>query len=128
MQIGQIIRALRQEKGWSQETLALEAEMTTSFVSRIERGERRLSTARLEKLAEVLGTTVFGIYALAEGRSPTPALIAEKAVEADYSDAGLKLRKLFRQLNDDERALLLDFAAMLIRRRRAAANAEDAGA
>jgi hypothetical protein len=38
MQIGQIIRSLREEKGWSQEKLALEAGMATSHLSRIERG------------------------------------------------------------------------------------------
>lgn len=124
MQIGQIIRALRQEKGWTQEALALEAEMTTSYVSRIERGERQLSTSRLEKLAAVLGTSVFRIYAVAEGRSPGP-VIAEKTAEADYSDAGLKLRRLFRQLGDDERELLIDFAAMLVKRRKSVGKAEE---
>ena len=57
MQIGQAIRSLREEKGWSQERLALEASMTTSHVSRIERGERRLPTSRLDTLAVALGTS-----------------------------------------------------------------------
>lgn len=121
MQIGQIIRALRQEKGWSQERLALDLEMTTSYVSRIERGERQLSTELLERMAQALGTSVTGIYALAEGRSLKDAAVAEKPIEIDYSDSGLKLRKLFRQLSEDERELLIEFARLLVKRRKEAA-------
>lgn len=117
MQIGPIIRALRHEKGWTQEMLALELEVTTSYVSRIERGERPLSTDALARIARALGTNVTAIYALAEGRPlHNDAAVAERPIEIDFSDSSLKLRKLFRQLNDDDRELLIEFARLLVRR------------
>lgn len=118
MHIGQIIRALREEKGWTQEALALEAGMATSYVSRIERGERRLPTTRLENLATALGTTAADIYAIVEGRMTTTPLLAEDGNAAiDYSEEAVQLRRMFRGLAEDERQLVVDFTRMLLRRR-----------
>jgi transcriptional regulator with XRE-family HTH domain len=117
MHIGQIIRALREEKGWTQEVLALEAGMATIYVSRIERGERRLPTTRLENLAAALGTTASDIYAIAEGRAPTMPVTAEDGDSAiDYSEEAVQLRRLFRGLTEDDRRLVVDFTKMLLRR------------
>ena len=117
MHIGQIIRALREEKGWTQEVLALEAGMATSYVSRIERGERRLPTTRLENLATALGTTAADVYAIAEGRVPTTPVVAEDGDTAiDYSEEAVQLRRLFRNLTEDDRRLVVEFARLLLRR------------
>jgi transcriptional regulator with XRE-family HTH domain len=61
MQIGQVIRSLREEKGWSQEASAHEAGVGTTCVSRIERGDRQLSTSKLNALAAALGTSATAI-------------------------------------------------------------------
>jgi len=117
MDIGQIIRRLREEKGWSQERLALEADMATSNLSRIERGERRLPTTRLENLAAALGTTAADIYAIAAGRAPTTPVVAEDGdATIDYSEEAVQLRRLFRGLAEDDRRLVVDFTRMLLRR------------
>lgn len=123
MHIGQIIRALREEKGWTQEVLALEAGMATSYVSRIERGERRLPTTRLENLAAALGTSAADIYAIAEGRAPSQTVRAEDGDAAiDYSEEAIQLRRLFRSLTEDDRRLVVDFTQMLLRRHKLASN------
>lgn len=117
MHIGQVIRSLREEKGWSQETLAHEAGMGTSHVSRIERGERRLATSRLDALAAALGTSSTAIYAALEGTLP-PQTPPEKDRETtvDYSSEALELRKTFRRLSLPNRRLVVDFAQMLVKR------------
>ena len=114
MQIGQVIRSLREEKGWSQETLALEAGMATSHVSRIERGERRLATSRLDALASALGTSPAAVYAKAEGL-PIPQTAPPPAgdLTVDYSAEAVELRKTFRKLSLPSRRLVVDFAHML---------------
>jgi len=114
MHIGQVIRSLREEKGWSQERLAHEAGMGTSHVSRIERGERRLPTSRLDALAAALGTTPASVYAELEGLPPPPGATKEDGnLKVDYSPEAIELRKTFRKLSLPNRRLVVDFAHML---------------
>jgi len=114
MHIGQVIRSLREQKGWSQEKLAFEAGMGTSHVSRIERGERRLPTSRLDALASALGTTPAAIYAELEGLPPLSApSVKEDNFQVDYSPEANELRKTFRKLTMSNRRLVVDFARML---------------
>lgn len=48
------LRALRAERNWSQEDLALEAELHRTFVAHVERGKRNISIDNIEKLAKAL--------------------------------------------------------------------------
>lgn len=114
MQIGQVIRSLRVEKGWSQETLAHEAGMATSHVSRIERGDRQLSTNKLDALAIALGTSATAICAQTEGL-PAPAASDGQMgdLTLDHTKEAIELRKAFRKLSLPSRRLVVDFAQML---------------
>lgn len=49
---------LRREKGWSQETLALEAGLHRTFVAHVERQARNIALDNLERLALALGVEV----------------------------------------------------------------------
>ena len=114
MHIGQVIRSLREEKGWSQEKLALDAGMGTSHVSRIERGERRLPTSRLESLANALGTSPAAMYAMLEGLQPPLASPDQDgSTTVDHSAEAVELRKTFRKLSLSNRRLVVNFARML---------------
>lgn len=117
MHIGQVIRSLRANKGWSQEKLALDAGMTTSHVSRIERGERRLPTSRLDALAAALGTSSTTVYAMAEGL-PIPQTDSDPldTCTVDHTPEAVELRKTFRKLSPPSRRLVVDFAHMLAKR------------
>jgi len=117
MHIGQVIRSLREEKGWSQEKLAFDAGMTTSHVSRVERGERRLPTSRLEALAAALGTSVTTVYAMVEGL-PIPKIDADliETGALDHTPEAAELRNIFRKLSPPSQRLLVDFAIFLSKR------------
>ncbi|MFJ2620132.1 helix-turn-helix domain-containing protein [Glutamicibacter sp. NPDC087344] len=56
--IRQRIRALRQSRGWSLESLASKADLSVSTLSRIETGSRRIALDQLIPLARALGTTL----------------------------------------------------------------------
>lgn len=117
MQIGQIIRSLREEKGWPQEKLAFEAGLETSHLSRIERGERRLAIEALDSLAAALGTSPAAIYAIREGiELPSAPSHAGDGLTVDYSQEAVELRKTFRKLSQPNRQLVVDFANLLDRR------------
>ena len=56
--VGDNIRRFRLERGVSQESLALDAEIDRTYVSGLERGKRNPSVELLEKIGAVLGVTV----------------------------------------------------------------------
>ena len=50
--------ALRKEVGWSQEDLALEAQLHRTFIAHVERQVRNISLDNVEKIADALGVSV----------------------------------------------------------------------
>jgi transcriptional regulator with XRE-family HTH domain len=56
--LGEAIRKIRHERGISQETLALLAEVDRSYVGRVERGDNNVALLTLVKLAAALQITV----------------------------------------------------------------------
>ena len=57
-QLGMRITYLRKNKGWSQEDLALEANINKNYISDLERGRRNPSLEILERLADAFGITL----------------------------------------------------------------------
>lgn len=56
-QIGERIRALREQRGWIQRDLAETADLPVRTIGRIERGEVDVRISTLEKVARALGTS-----------------------------------------------------------------------
>jgi len=54
LDLGRVIRELRIKQGYSQESLALAADLDRSYVGGIERGEHNLTLMNLLKIAKVL--------------------------------------------------------------------------
>lgn len=55
--VGERIRTLRQERGLSQEQLALKASLNTSFIGQIERGGKKPTILTLDKIVTALDIT-----------------------------------------------------------------------
>ena len=64
--LGRAVRAVRVERGLSQEALADRSGMHRTYVGGIERGERNLAYENLLKLAEALGVPASELLARAE--------------------------------------------------------------
>ena len=56
--MGEAVRAKRKEAGFSQEKLAEKADLSTVFISRIERGKESPSVDNLVRIAKALGVRV----------------------------------------------------------------------
>jgi transcriptional regulator with XRE-family HTH domain len=57
------LRRLREERGWSQEAFANEADIHRTYVSDLERGARNPTIKIVEKLAVTLGVTASDLLA-----------------------------------------------------------------
>ncbi len=131
MSIGQVIRALRVERGLTQEELALEADVATSNISRIESGQRLPTFDVLRRLADALRTSVSRIHALAEEMAPdlpddieiacamhmTPSddeLLHEILVSSPDNSPQLLLR-YYRELSAENQHLVMEQIKLLRR-------------
>ena len=61
-ELGTRIRQLRKIKGWTQEVLAEKAGMDYKYLGAIERGEKNLTLANVEKIAKGLGVEVYQLF------------------------------------------------------------------
>ncbi len=67
--VGERIKEVREAKGWTQERLASEAEISKSFLSEVEKHGKNISLDLLLKVATALGASV-GYLASGEGSQP----------------------------------------------------------
>jgi transcriptional regulator with XRE-family HTH domain len=79
--VGHEVKRLREERGWSQAKLAVEANMSVSGVSMIENGQRNLTTTTLAKLAGALGVEVADLFPKGQSRLPFDPSDNEEARE-----------------------------------------------
>lgn len=61
---GSRIAALRKAKGWSQEKLALESEISRSYIGGVERGKRNIALLNICRLAKALDIPLAKLMAL----------------------------------------------------------------
>ena len=61
-QLGMRIRYLRSLKKWSQEDLALEANINKNYLSDVERGPRNPTVVIVEKIARAFGITLSELF------------------------------------------------------------------
>ena len=54
-QFGATVKKLRNQKGWSQEDLAVKCSLHRTYIGSIERGGRNVSLINIEKIAKALG-------------------------------------------------------------------------
>jgi len=117
MEIGQVIRALRQKRGETLERVALEAGTDAGNLSRIERGVQQPSMELLRAIAATLQTTVATLHACAEDKSYSPGQSQDLlgADEADYTSEAIQLRRHFRALTAENQRVVLEFVKLLKR-------------
>ncbi|MGZ5428776.1 MAG: helix-turn-helix domain-containing protein [Thermoanaerobaculia bacterium] len=66
---GQAVRKERMARGFSQEALALAAEINRTYLGDVERGERNVALLNMLKIAGVLGIKLSSLIASMEGQT-----------------------------------------------------------
>jgi len=69
---GKCVRHLRQEQGWTQETLAEHADLSRSYLGELERGRVIPSLLTLNKLSHALGVSLTNLLAQTERIAQIP--------------------------------------------------------
>ena len=59
---GKNVKLIRLEKGWTQEKLALTAEIDRTYLPGIEKGERNVSITVIEKIATALRVEIKDLF------------------------------------------------------------------
>jgi transcriptional regulator with XRE-family HTH domain len=73
--IGATIRALRRERGLSQETLADLADIDRSYMSGVERGLRNISVLNLSRVAKALDVPLIDLIGSVDATHPSAAAV-----------------------------------------------------
>jgi transcriptional regulator with XRE-family HTH domain len=59
---GKKVKFLRTERGWSQEKLALTADIDRTYVPGIEKGERNVSITVIQKIADAFKVDIIELF------------------------------------------------------------------
>lgn len=118
MNIGYVIKILRIQRKMTQEQIALEADMATSNVSRIEKGLRQPSQKVLQKIAKALNTKPSLLYAASEQPITNIPDFLEQEANNEKKEDNINqfllnhdtqvALKLFSELTPDNKSLLLE--------------------
>lgn len=87
--VGERIRSLRKERGWSQEELGEKADLHYTYVGAVERGEKNASIDTLDKIADALGIEMVDLFTLTKGQVNVDKLRAYIIGEVKESSPGI---------------------------------------
>ncbi len=119
MLIGERIRQLRAQKGYSQGELEKVSGLQRCYISRVEHGHTVPSLETLEKFAIALDIPLYRLFYEGEQPPPTPNLTPRRSLEELAEENGpearffLKIRKLLGRMTEPERVFMLDVAKKL---------------
>jgi len=97
--VGDRIRVLRTEKGFSQEELAHRAGVSTSHIGKLERGQKNPSLSSIEKITKALEITLEDLFkyiqpSTGESNNITLSLLINKLATLSLNDQKLMLTHL----------------------------------
>ena len=125
MLIGERIRSLREQKGFSQGDIEKASGLLRCYISRVEHGHTVPSLETLERFAAALDMPLYRLFYTGENPPPTPHLATRKTLEElaeSEGDTGsearflIKMRSLLDRMVEADRNFLLDFAKKLATR------------
>jgi len=122
MIVGERLRALREERNFSQGEIEKRTGLLRCYISRVENGHTVPAVETLEKFARALEVPMYQL--LYDGETPPqlPNLRRKTARENGWGDSGrdartlAKFRRLLSKAKEDDRLLLLSIAYKMARK------------
>ncbi|HSZ20283.1 MAG TPA: helix-turn-helix transcriptional regulator [Candidatus Acidoferrum sp.] len=122
MIVGERLRALREERNFSQGEIEKRTGLLRCYISRVENGHTVPAVETLEKFARALEVPMYQL--LYDGETPPqlPNLRRKTARENAWGDSGrdartlAKFRRLLSKAKEDDRLLLLSIAYKMARK------------
>lgn len=99
LKLGEKIKKERIRNRYTQETLAEMAEITSSYVGQIERGERKVTLAKLVRIANVLDVSVD--YLLSD------------TINVIDDDLELEIKNEMRKMEDKDKHMVIDIIKII---------------
>jgi transcriptional regulator with XRE-family HTH domain len=118
--IGQRLRQLREQKGFSQGDVEKASGLLRCYISRVEHGHTVPSLETLVRFAAALDVPLYRLFYTGEDPLPTPNSTPLKTLEQLADDPGsdarflLELKDVTGRMVESDRAFLLDFARKLV--------------
>jgi transcriptional regulator with XRE-family HTH domain len=124
MIIGERLRALREERKFSQGDIEKKTGLLRCYVSRVENGHTVPSVETLEKMARALEIPMYKLFYDAEEHPKLPNLLKRKSADDIlWGDSGkdanmlAKFCRLFGRMEDDDRNVLFFMAQKMAHRK-----------
>jgi transcriptional regulator with XRE-family HTH domain len=124
MIIGERLRALREEKKFSQGEIEKRTGLLRCYVSRVENGHTVPSVETLEKMARALEIPMYKLFYESEEPPKLPNLLKHKSAEdilwgSSGKDANMlaKFCRLFGRMEEDDRKVLFLMAREMTKRK-----------
>jgi transcriptional regulator with XRE-family HTH domain len=122
--IGERLRALREEKNFSQGDIEKKTGLLRCYISRVENGHTVPAIETLEKFARVLEVPMYQLFYDGEEPPKLPNFLKRKSAEdIVWGDSGedarmlAKFCRLFGLMKEDDRGLVLFMAQKMAKRK-----------
>lgn len=120
IRLGQVIRQLRKDRGWSQDELAERCGYNTdtkrSMISAIENGKTDLTTSKIKAFADAFGMTGCQLISLVEDPTESPVQQICDLFERCYGKESYQAVQMFLKLDHDDRQDIVDLMVSKLRR------------
>jgi transcriptional regulator with XRE-family HTH domain len=124
MIVGERLRALREEKQFSQGVIEKRTGLVRSYISRVENGHLVPALETLEKFAHALEVPMYQLFYDGEEPPKLPNLPRRKtADDIEWGSSGkearllVKFRRLLSHMKEGDRGLMLSMAQKMSRRK-----------
>lgn len=118
IRLGQVIRQLRKDRGWSQDELAERCGYNTdtkrSMISAIENGKTDLTTSKIKAFADAFGMTGCQLISLVEDPTESPVQQICDLFERCYGKESYRIVQKFLKLDDHDKGAIEERLEILL--------------